>query len=96
MQRYLGEYLDACPSGARRLLLYCRRQGNGPSPYRSAFMDFWLKRDVDIWDFGISTKNRSAGETMLIEAIGLLVIALDALSVREQYGNRAALTRAIF
>lgn len=92
MRRYLGEYLDACPSGARHLLLYCRRQ----SPYRSAFMDFWLKRDVDIWDFGISTKNRSAGETMLIEAIGLLVIALDALSVREQYGNRAALTRAIF
>lgn len=52
MQRYLGEYLDACPSGARHLLLYSRRHGNGPSPHMSAFMDFWLERGVDIWDFG--------------------------------------------
>ena len=51
MQRYLGEYLDACPAGARHLLLYSRRRGNGPSPYMSAFMDFWLERGVDIWDF---------------------------------------------
>lgn len=51
MQRYLGEYLDACPVGARHLLLYSRRHGNGPSPHRSVFMDFWLERGVDIWDF---------------------------------------------
>lgn len=50
MQRYLGEYLDACPVGARHLLLYSRRHGNGPSPHMSAFMDFWLERGVDIWD----------------------------------------------
>lgn len=50
MQRYLGEYLDACPPGARHLLLYSRRHGNGPSPHRSVFMDFWLERGVDIWD----------------------------------------------
>ena len=51
MQQYLGEYLDTCPAGVRHLLLYSRRQGNGPSPHMSAFMDFWLERDVDIWDF---------------------------------------------
>lgn len=50
MQRYLEEYLDACPAGARHLLLYTRRQGNGPSPHRSVFMDFWLSRGVDIFD----------------------------------------------
>ena len=51
MQQYLGKYLDACPAGLRHLLLYSRRQGNGPSPHMSAFMDFWLERGVDIWDF---------------------------------------------
>lgn len=50
MRRYLGEYLDACPAGARHLLLYSRRRGNGPSPNMSAFMDFWMERGVDIWD----------------------------------------------
>ena len=50
MQQYLGEYLDACPSGVRHLLLYSRRHGNGPSPHRSVFMDFWLERGVDIGD----------------------------------------------
>ncbi|MCI8757061.1 MAG: hypothetical protein HFG18_10780 [Oscillospiraceae bacterium] len=49
MQEFLGEYLDACPAGMRHLLIYCRR-GNGPSPYMSAFMDFWLEHGVDIWD----------------------------------------------
>lgn len=61
MQRYLGEYLDACPSGARHLLLYCRRYGNGPSPYMSAFMDFWLERDVDSWDFGRIDQKQECG-----------------------------------
>lgn len=50
MQQYLGEYLDACPDGARHVLLYSRRRGNGPTPYRSAFLDFWMERGVDIWD----------------------------------------------
>ena len=50
MQQYLGEYLDACPAGVRHLLLYSRRKGNGPSPYMSAFMDFWMERGVDILD----------------------------------------------
>lgn len=50
MQRYLGEYLNACPAGVRHLLLYSRRKGNGPSPYMSAFMDFWMERGVDILD----------------------------------------------
>lgn len=50
MQSYLGEYLDACPAGARHVLIYCRRKGNGPSPRMSAFMDFWAERGVDIWD----------------------------------------------
>ena len=52
MQEYLGEYLDACPAGARHVLIYCRRKGNGPSPHMSAFMDFWVERGVDIWDLG--------------------------------------------
>ena len=52
MQQYLGEYLDACPSGARHLLLYSRRRGNGPCLRMSVFMDFWQERGVDIWDLG--------------------------------------------
>ena len=51
MQQYLGEYLDACPAGARHLLLYSRRKGNGASLRMSLFMDFWQERGVDIWDF---------------------------------------------
>ena len=50
MQQYLGDYLDACPAGARHLLLYSRRKGNGASLRMSLFMDFWLERGVDIWD----------------------------------------------
>jgi len=50
MQQYLGQYLDACPAGVRHVLLYSRRRGNGPSPYMSAFLDFWMERGVDIWD----------------------------------------------
>ena len=50
MQSYLGEYLDACPAGARHVLIYCRRKGNGPSLRMSLFMDFWMERGVDIWD----------------------------------------------
>lgn len=51
MQQYLGEYLDACPAGARHLLLYSRRKGNGASLRMSLFMDFWMERGVDILDF---------------------------------------------
>jgi len=51
MQEYLDEYLTACPSSVRHLLIYSRRLGNGPSPRMSGFMDFWLERDtVDIID----------------------------------------------
>ena len=28
----MSEYLDACPAGARHLLFYSRRRGNGPPP----------------------------------------------------------------
>ena len=52
MQQYLNEYLDACPAGARHLLLYSRRKGNGASLRMSLFMDFWQERGVDIWDLG--------------------------------------------
>ena len=52
MQEYLGEYLDACPAGARHVLIYCRRKGNGPCLRTSIFMDFWWNRGVDIWDLG--------------------------------------------
>ena len=51
MQQDLGEDLDACPAGARHLLLYSRRKGNGASLRMSLFMDFWQERGVDIWDF---------------------------------------------
>lgn len=50
MRQYLGEYLDACPAGARHLLLYSRRFSNGPTPCMSLFMDFWMERGVDILD----------------------------------------------
>jgi len=60
MQQYLGQYLDACPAGARHLLLYSRRRGNGPSPRMSTFMDFWMERGVDIWDLRDVDKKPSA------------------------------------
>lgn len=47
---YLSEYLAACPVEERHLMLYSRRFGNGPSPHMSAFMDFWIEKDVDILD----------------------------------------------
>lgn len=40
MKGWLEEYLDACPPGARHLLVYSRRN-NGPSPINSDFMDLW-------------------------------------------------------
>ena len=49
-QDFLNDYLIACPAGERHLVLYSRRFGNGPSLYMSAFMDFWMERDVDILD----------------------------------------------
>lgn len=49
-QKYLSEYLAACPAGKQHLVLYSRRHGNGPSPHMSAFMDFWIERNVDILD----------------------------------------------
>lgn len=49
-QEYLNEYLAICPAGERHLVLYSRRFGNGPSPHMSAFMDFWMENNVDIWD----------------------------------------------
>ena len=49
-QDFLNDYLIACPAGERHLVLYSRRFGNGPSLYMSAFMDFWIERDVDILD----------------------------------------------
>lgn len=52
LQEYMGDYLDACPAGAKHVLLYCRRKGNGPSPRMSAFMDFWQERGMEIWDLG--------------------------------------------
>lgn len=49
-QEYLNDYLAACSAGERHLVIYSRRYGNGPSPHMSAFLDFWMERDVDIWD----------------------------------------------
>lgn len=59
MQPYLEAYLDACPAGLRHVLFYSRRRGNGPSPYMSAFMDFWLENGVDIWDLWAVDKKAS-------------------------------------
>ncbi len=50
MEEYLGRYLSACPIEERHLLVYSRRQGNGPSPHRSRFLDFWLEQNVDVLD----------------------------------------------
>lgn len=61
-QEYWNEYLDACPAGERHLLLYSRRLGNGPSPHMSAFLDFWMERDVDIWDLRDIDNALKAGE----------------------------------
>lgn len=46
----LDDDLAACSAGERHTLFYSHRCGNGPSPHMSAFLDFWLERDVDIWD----------------------------------------------
>lgn len=58
----LGDYLATCPAGERHAVFYSRRRGNGPSPYMSAFMDFWLERDVDIWDLRDIDNALKAGE----------------------------------
>ena len=49
-QEYWNDYLAACSAGERHLVIYSRRFGNGPSPHMSAFLDFWMEKDVDIWD----------------------------------------------
>lgn len=61
-QEYLNDYLSACSAGARHLVIYSRRRGNGPSPHMSAFLDFWLERDVDIWDLRDIDNALKAGE----------------------------------
>lgn len=58
----LGDYLAACPAGERYAVFYSRRRCNGPSPHMSAFMDFWLERDVDIWDLRDIDNALKAGE----------------------------------
>lgn len=60
----LGDYLAACPAGERHAVFYSRRRGNGPSPQMSAFMDFWLERDVDIWDLRDIDNALKAGERL--------------------------------
>ena len=61
-QESLGDYLAACPAGERHAMFYSRRRGNGPSPHMSAFMDFWLERDVVIWDLRDIDNALKAGE----------------------------------
>lgn len=61
-QESLGDYLTARPAGERHALFYSRRHGNGPSPHMSAFLDFWLERDVDIWDLRDIDNALKAGE----------------------------------
>lgn len=63
-QESLGDYLAACPAGERHAVFYSRRRGNGPSPQMSAFMDFWLERDVDIWDLRDIDNALKAGERL--------------------------------
>ena len=58
----LDDDLAACPAGERHVLFYSRRRSNGPSPHMSAFMDFWLERDVDIWDLRDIDNALKAGE----------------------------------
>ncbi len=48
--------LEGRAAGARHLLLYTRRRGNGPSPRMSLFMEFWEAQGVDILDFGYVDK----------------------------------------
>lgn len=88
MQQYLGEYLDACPTGARHLLLYSRRHGNGPSPHMSAFMDFWLERSVDIWDFCDIDKNRNVGGIMLDQSAITIKSALLNMTSTAHWQDR--------
>lgn len=61
-QESLDDDLVACPAGKRHALFYSRRYGNGPSPHMSAFLDFWLERDVDIWDLRDIDNALKAGE----------------------------------
>lgn len=61
-QESLDDDLAACPAGKRHALFYSRRYGNGPSPHMSAFLDFWLERDVDIWDLRDIDNALKAGE----------------------------------
>lgn len=61
-QEYLNDYLSACSTGERHLVIYSRRRGNGPSPHMSAFLGFWLERDVDIWDLRDIDNALKAGE----------------------------------
>lgn len=61
-QKSPGDYLAACPAGERHAVFYSRRRGNGPSPHRSAFLDFWLERDVDVWDLRDIDNALKAGE----------------------------------
>lgn len=51
MKGWLEEYLDACPPGARHLLVYSRRN-NGPSPIISDFMDLWWgeRNAAQVWE----------------------------------------------
>lgn len=53
MKGWLEEYLDACPPGARHLLVYSRRN-NGPSPIVSDFMDPWWgeRNAAEVWELG--------------------------------------------
>ena len=51
MRDYLEQYLNACPSDARHLLVYSRKF-NGPTPINSVFMDLWWKRGIEVWELG--------------------------------------------
>lgn len=51
MRDHLEQYLNACPSDARHLLVYSRRF-NGPTPINSVFMELWWKRDIEVWELG--------------------------------------------
>lgn len=63
-QESLNDYLSACSAGVRHLVIYSRRRGNGPSPHMSAFLDFWLEWDVDIWDLRDIDNAPKAGEQL--------------------------------
>lgn len=46
MREYLERYLDACPPGARHLLVWSRRN-NGLTPTGSDFLEMWRERGVE-------------------------------------------------